>query len=231
MANEYPVKNSANRSSFSISGKQAGELIASACHAFCAGYPFTLLLTISWGRAGIKCRPQEATTDYLKAVGDWLGTGRSYVWVLEHPVGKSEHVHVLLHVPPEKIEKFLKLKDDWAGRIGATPQERGQIVDAKRITGSHPEWDVFLYLDNLKKIVRYLLKGVDIAAAPALGIVYKPQGMILSKRVGTSELLTENGRAKDEARRNLNPVWYEGRRHFRLLDLAHLSLDRFVEKE
>lgn len=238
--------NSKDRETTHISLSQAKELIEAAAHAFCSGHPFNLFIHMNWNRARLKGRALDATGNYMKALCDWAGGKRSYVWVQENPPG-TENAHALVHVFPDDIPRFMELKDGWAesSKIGATPQERGRVICADQIIGSFPEWDLFRYLENLKDCLQYMLKGLEEAHCPALGIDHRNQGVILGKRCSASELLTANGRAKDANHRAENPILYHGRgphlrqRPFRLLDqydrkrhlldLAGFSFERFGE--
>ncbi|MCR6631404.1 MAG: hypothetical protein NVV74_15905 [Magnetospirillum sp.] len=223
--------NRSDRESDFLTIGQVHELIAATAHAFCIGQPLNLYLSINWGRARIRCSAQEATWKYLKLFEDWLrkkerkhkAKPASPAWVLvqEHPPPKGENTHILAHCPLEYVEEFMRRKDAWAEnpKIGATFQERGRVVNAQTVIGSFPEYDLFRYLENLKRTLGYFLKGLNQLQYPGYDIKYENQGVILGKRCGTSQLLTANGRAKDarSRARNVHSVRLASGRQFRLV--------------
>ena len=111
-------RNSALRTSSSLSVSQTANIIAAAQFAAAIGLSFNRMVTIHWEHAGIAdCRAAWATGRFLKLAGDWVAVQKlennqrkskraasiAWAWVRENGGGKGSHVHILMHFPADKI--------------------------------------------------------------------------------------------------------------------------------
>lgn len=210
------ARNSASRTSDSLSLNQAANIIAAAHFAAAIGLPLNRFLTIHWEHAGIPDeRAAWATGRFLKLAGDWIAkrSGRiskveqnrkriAWAWVRENGDGKGSHVHILLHVPANKIvgknqTQLGNMPRRWLRSITGKPYCAGTIKTA-RIGGTTgaAHSSPAAYHENLAAVVGYVLKGTSSAAAPALALDrLEAGGRIVGKRAATSQNI---GRAARE---------------------------------
>ena len=189
------------RRSTALRAKDCENLLLAAEFAEATGQPLNRMLTIHFDAAGIP-DPVRATGQLLKLIGDWLrcyNSGITAVWVRETGATKGEHVHILLSIPPSKIEGFNRRQRGWLKRIGAA-WKRGVIL-SRPIGGSHkaafsgPCSD--RYRHALSGTLDYLLKGADAEARNAHGIRRQGDGGELwGKRCGTTVNIGRAARAR-----------------------------------
>lgn len=145
------------------------------------GLALNLFVTIHWVFAPGEARAQRRQARMLERASKWLARRKirfACVWVMERIKTPEPHGHLLIHVPDAHLDAFRKKLPDWIG----TARIPG-LVRSPRV------------YDDGRRLRAYLLKGVEPAAAVALGIVASPQGAIEGKRIGTSESI---GRANRE---------------------------------
>jgi hypothetical protein len=184
--------------------KDAETVIPAAGFADQTGLPLNTFLTIDWEMAEVPGRWTEIQTEYFKLMRDWyrynLQLPVTCVWVLENSSGKGVHGHYLIHVPNGWRNAFKGELPDWLKKIG------GDYVNTKQEKTIHsrlvPYRDGVTRLNPVKGVLKYMLKGIDpsIEGVDAkvrrpkrthdvgpLGIDYKSQGYINTKRCGTSQ--------------------------------------------
>jgi hypothetical protein len=222
-------RNSAARTSSSLSLNQAAQIIEAAQFAAAIGLPFNRMLTIHWGQAGIAdCRAAWATGRFLKLASDWIAkrcgrfskVGRNrqriaWAWVRENGDGKGSHVHILMHLPADKITgengkragdktpakqraKLGNMPRRWLRSITGAPYIAGTIK-TERIGGTAgaAQASPAAYRDNLAAVVGYVLKGASPAAARALGLErIEAGGVIIGKRAATSQNVGRSARSR-----------------------------------
>lgn len=207
------ARNSASRTSDSITLDAAENLIAAAGHAERIGLPFTRFITIHWQAAGIvDSDAAEATAAFIKLASDWLrtrGHKTGSLWVRENPEGKGSHVHIAIHVPAGetlgrmqrrwlrriigKLRNYKKGSPDgrWRYRKGVIKTE--PIGRSTRAAFSDPDG----YRLNLENVLAYVLKGASPDAAAELRLKrLEPQGRIIGKRTGTSQNIGRAARSR-----------------------------------
>ena len=205
------ARNRSDRSSDSLSLKQATGIIHAAQFAAAIGLPFNRHVTIHWERAGISdCEAARATARFLKLASDWIasragrwvlkttenGNGASswftWVWVRENDVGgkgpKGSHVHILLHVPAELTWSGWQVRC-WLERVTGNRYRAG-VMKTARIGGSlrAAADNTAAYQANLAEVVSYLLKGASADVHRALGLArIESGGRVIGKRAATSQ--------------------------------------------
>lgn len=217
-------RNTATRTSSSLSLNQASRIIQAAQFAAAIGLPFNRHVTIHWEQARVPdCRAAWATGRFLKMAGDWIAKrgGRiAWAWVRENGDCKGSHVHILLHMPSHLITgkngsglagdntarkhraRLGNMPRRWLRSITGKPYRAGTIKTG-RIGGtagavlSAPA----AYQENLAAVVGYILKGASSVAAQALGLErLEAGGTVIGKRAATSQNV---GRAARERRNKL----------------------------
>lgn len=212
------ARNHADRSSASLSLKQATGIIEAAQFAAAIGLPFNRHVTIHWERAGIADNRAAAATGYfLKLGSDRLAklvckvvkkTGENrtalprlaWAWVRENDAGgegpKGSHVHILLHVPAELTWSGWRVRR-WLERITGHRYRAG-VIKTARIGGSLGAAPA-AYEANLAAVVGYVLKGASGDVQRALGLDrIEAGGRIIGKRAGTSQNIGRAARGRSQ---------------------------------
>lgn len=193
-------RNSASRTSDSLSLNHAANVIEAAQFAAAAGMPFNRHLTIHWQQAGIADeRSAWATGRFLKLAGDWIArrggfefnqkqsSRFAWAWVRENGDRKGSHVHILLHLPAGT--RIGDMQRRWLRAITGRPYSASTIKTA-RIGGTAgaAQSAPAAYQANLFAVVAYVLKGACPAAARKLGLErLEAGGRIIGKRAATSQ--------------------------------------------
>ena len=172
--------------------------------------PLNRHTTIHFEAAGID-QPVRAIGQYLKLAGDWLrtrGQPFAYIWVRESGDRKGEHVHILMHVPPQMAKQFARRERGWRKRIGARPALGAFRSTPVGRSYRHGEVGIQFgesYCDHLNEIVAYLVKGAEPVAVKALGHVRaEPGGELWGKRTGTSENIGRAARSRSLRQRKMD---------------------------
>lgn len=200
-------RNSAARTSQSLTLKQAQNIIGAAQYATAIGLPFNRFVTIHWQQAGIPdSGAARSTGQFIKLASDYCakrGSRIAWAWVRENGDGKGSHVHILLHWPNVKetadnganwrnlAQRWLRAITDKPYRVGTIKTERigGTINTATASPALHNE--------NLAKVVGYILKGTDPSVAPILGLTrLEAGGTIIGKRAATSQNIGQAARTR-----------------------------------
>lgn len=189
------ARNSAARTSDSISLSAAYALILAARQAVRIGLPLNRHVAIHWGLAGLSDdQGMLATARFLTLARDWLRKQEGeFAWTFarENGDGKGEHVHILMHVPPHLGVRFGQRQRRWIKKIVGQNYKTGTIR-TRRIGGSlRAAWrSPEIYLINLGAVVAYLLKGVTDPVGRQLGVsALEAGGRVIGKRTGSSENL------------------------------------------
>lgn len=192
------IRNTATRTSDSLTETQCRELIAATAFAADIGLAFNILLTVHFEAGGISDgQAGAALRSFLKGASGWTarrGARMAWAFVREHGEGKGSHAHILLHVHPALRPAFTRRQRQWLQRAGIHPAKG--VILSRRIGGTLRAYQESpdSYFPNLGAALGYCLKGADAKAAKALALTrLEPGGRIIGKRCGTSQNI---GRAK-----------------------------------
>jgi hypothetical protein len=167
-------------------------IIAAAHRAVGINRPLNRFATIHWEAAGVG-ESVAATGRWLKMIADWLrtlGEPLVYVWVREDGLGKGDHVHIMLHVPPRLVTRFNARQRAWLRACGAA-RKKG-VIKTRAIGGSYDLWSANprLYDHHLRKVVVYVLKGACLEAARRFDLGRAEEGgWVIGKRSAVSRTL------------------------------------------
>jgi hypothetical protein len=176
----------ADRTSHSLTIRQARAIMLAALAADDLGEPFTRMVTVHWQRAGIADhRAASATGKLTKLASDWArrrGARILWAWARENDHGKGSHLHLLLSCPPHL--PIGRMWRRWLRAITGQPYRVGTI-NTRRIGGSLgiAAADPAAYRQNLFNAAAYICKGVRPVSAAALGIQrVEDGGTVIGKR-------------------------------------------------
>ena len=103
-------------------------LTAAAEHAYKIGRPLNRFITVNLDLAEVDHEDAQAfITSFLKHARDWLarsGVRIFYIWVRENPCSVSDrsistpNVHIVIHVPSERVRRFSQLDRKWLRLAG-----------------------------------------------------------------------------------------------------------------
>jgi len=160
------------------------------------GLPLKCFLTISWEHAQAVGRVHNIQGQWLERYIKWIHYYRStgaYIWSIEQGRVWGYHSHFLIHVPPKLFRSFKKIVPNW---IDGDVDQSGpaKTFDIQKINSGYG----LAQLNPLKGVTRYLLKAANDEAAEILSIRQEPQkaGIVVGKRVGTSQNIGRGARAK-----------------------------------
>lgn len=195
-------RNRRGRSSEALSEPAVRGIIAAAEFAPVIGLPLNRFTTIHWQKADVS-DGLAATGRFLKLARDWLrlqGGGFAFVWVREGGLAKGEHVHILLHLPPDLAPEFRRRVRGWLQCCGAR-WRRGVMYSRpvgrslRHAMGGHVYSEA--YADHLAAGVGYIVKGATAETGARLGLRrLEPGGVIVGKRSGVSQNLGAGAREK-----------------------------------
>lgn len=185
-----------NAESTTITRKQCLKVMTAAERALKAGRPLNWFLTVNWRCLGI---PPEsvvhATRALIKLIREYLRmAGLPWTWVQEVGRRYGHHVHVLLYIPPERLEDVNRLwRRNWQANLirqfspnGPPASMRGAKC-GKKLGGSLRLVDInpALYRAHLNRVVVYMLKGASRETLKELGLRQKHRncGRTTGKRV------------------------------------------------
>ncbi len=199
------ARNRADRPSDALTAAQICNLMAAERHARQIGLPFNRMITIHWQAAGLQLEDMvRATGRFIDLLTKALvrhGSKTAWLFVHENAAGtgheKGGHVHLLTHIPADRVPTIKRLQMRWLKQITGRPY-RQKVIRSRPIGGrlgleaSNPE----LYLVNAQQALAYLLKGAAPEAAAQFGLLrQKAGGRVLGKRVGTSQNIGMKARA------------------------------------
>ena len=193
-------RNRRGRSSEALSEPAVRGIIAAAEFAPAIGLPLNRFTTIHWQKAGVT-DGLAATGRFLKLARDWLrlqGGGFAFVWVREGGPAKGEHVHILLHLPPDLAPGFRRCVRGWLKACGAS-WRRGVMYSRPvgRSLRHALGGDLYTesYRDHLAAGLGYILKGATAEARKRIGLLRaEAGGLVLGKRSGFSQNLGPSAR-------------------------------------
>ena len=208
--------NSRTRWTEYIKAEKALDVLQAAAHAHTIGTPLNYQADIHFecGNLNDLYAPQDAIGAWTKAMGQWLalrGLQATFVWFREHVTGTGEHVHVLLHIPPEHRKDFKKLaRTSWLKIAHMSPDNRAVIKMQKLGPRDYPlrhsTEKQATYFNQLVGSLRYRLKGIDPhQALPKITGSDRPVAELLDidpddnepiygRRVSQSQNITETAR-------------------------------------
>jgi hypothetical protein len=188
------ARNRASRESDVLTMAKAQSIIAAAYYAVKIGLSFNRFVTIHFERTGI-ADAQAATTisAIMKLATDWMrkrGHVIAYAWVRENDTGdgsKGSHVHIICHCPDAL--PIGRMWQRWLRNVSGRPYP-AKSIKSERIGGTvncyanaRPA-----YLQNLDRVLAYMVKGVSPADAITLGLPKQEAGgHIIDKRAGWSQ--------------------------------------------
>lgn len=209
------IPNSRTRWTAYLDAAKALELIEASTHAHTIGLPLNLSVTIHFGRGNLSplFRAQDAIGYFLKAANQWLGlrgVPGTFIWVIEHVMGTGQHVHILLHCPPEHQAAFKKrAKAKWLKLAGMETSDK-QTLKAERVgprgytvSGNYGRQT---YFNQLKGVFKYHLKSIDPdqalpkqmgvggSVAELLGIEPEDNQPIFGRRASQSQNISRGAR-------------------------------------
>lgn len=187
------ARNRADRESHQLTAAQIANLLAAASHATRIGLPFTRMVTIHWGAAGVPLGAMAKATgrfiDLLSKALSRHGNRSAWLWVHENGTGKGGHCHVLAHVPPSLVKIVTGLQRRWL-RLITGRAYKGRVILSRPIGGrlrlevNNPD----LHTANLDAALSYCLKAVCSQTASQFGLDrLQSGGRIIGKRCGTSQ--------------------------------------------
>ena len=184
----------ADRVSSELSANQCEAVTEGAWEAVRLGRSLNRYITINWSTAGV-ATPLAATSQFLKAAGDWLrshGIPLAFVWTRENYHG--DHVHLLIHVPPQLARGFTRRQRGWLKALGAKTAKG--VIDTTAVGRHYRSYEVspVFYALNLDYVLRYLLKGASSDGARFTDHRRCPCGDVTGKRSGVSVYLGRHRR-------------------------------------
>lgn len=187
------ARNRADRESHALTVAQIANLRAAERHAEKIGLPFTRMISIHWGAAGVPLAGMvKATgrfTDLMAKALARHGSGTAWLWTHENGDGKGWHCHLLAHVPAALVSRLTGLQRGWLRRIAGKPY-RARVIYSKPIGGrlGVEACNRDLHAVNLEAALAYVLKGASPEAASKHALErLEAGGRVIGKRCGTSQ--------------------------------------------
>lgn len=198
------ARNRGDRESHALTAAQVANLKAAEGHARHIGLPFTRMISIHWGAAGISLSGMaKATgrfTDLMAKALARHGSRTAWLWTHENGDRKGGHCHLLAHVPADLVPVLTGLQRGWLRRITGNSY-RARVIHSKPIGGrlgleaGNPD----LHAINLEAAFAYVLKGANPEAASQYCLErLEPGGRIIGKRCGTSQNIGAKARKETE---------------------------------
>lgn len=194
------ARNRADRVSQALTLAQVARLKAAERHARQIGLPFTRMITIHWGAAGVPLQGMATATgrfiDLLTKTMARHGSQTAWLWVHENGEGKGGHCHLLAYVPPDLVGVVTGLQRGWLRRISGNAY-RARVIRSRPIGGKLgvESGNRELHAKNLDIAFAYVLKGAEPKAVTCFGLeLVEPGGHIIGKRCGASQNIGEKAR-------------------------------------
>lgn len=197
------ARNSANRLSNVLTLAKAQAIIGGANQAIKIGLPLNRFVTIHLERAGFADADATAAIGrVMKLASDWTRKHRqviAYVWVRENDTGdgsKGSHVHILCHCPDNL--PIGRMWQRWLRNVSGRPY-RAKAIKSERIGGTLNAFATTpaAYLQNLDRVLAYIVKGVTPADAKTLGLPrHEAGGHIIGKRAGFSQNIGKSSKTQ-----------------------------------
>ncbi len=190
------ARNSKDRISDVLTLAKAKATIAAAYQASRIGLPFNRFVTIHLERAGLTdAEAANAIGRIIKLATDWMrtkGQAFTWAWIRENDTGdgsKGSHVHILCHCPDTL--PIGRMWQRWLRNVSGKPY-RAKSIKSERIGGTVNCYATMraAYLQNLDRVLAYVVKGVSPADAIILDLPKQEAGgRIMGKRAGRSQNL------------------------------------------
>lgn len=187
-----------------MSPRQIVDVLFAIEHASHVGLQPTHMITINWQQMGVidSVKANGSFLKYLKDAAARRGWPTSHIWIREVGPVIGDHVHMLVHLPPQAAGWLARNKSRWLKRCGAVRVKGGSMTS--RIHGRPlvPSSEVALselYQANIDAVTNYVLKHCDPVIGEAFGI--RPNGpcTVLGRRVSISRNLHHKARSKCSA--------------------------------
>lgn len=182
-----------------IDASRVVDVLRALDHASHIGLTPTRHVTIDWEYLGVH-QPVQATGRFLKYVKDAMrkrGWPTGHIWIRETGRKMGDHVHILLHLPPDAVGWLNRLMPRWLKKCGARRRRGGcktTIVTGRPLTPDPAEPLGALHQANIERVTAYILKHCDSAVAEAFGIGSRGPCTVLGKRVSISRNLHHKAR-------------------------------------
>lgn len=198
------ARNRADRTGDVLTLAKAQAIIGAAYHAIKIGLPFNRFVTIHLERAGIAdAEAAVSVGSIMKLATDWTrkqGQVLTYSWVRENDAGngsKGSHVHLLCHCPDTL--PIGRMWQRWLRQVSGA-RYRTKTIKCERIGGTLNSYACApaVYLQNLDRVLAYVVKGVSPDDAATLGLPRQQAGgRIIGKRAGWSQNVGAKARVLD----------------------------------
>jgi hypothetical protein len=194
------ARNRRDRISLHLTGAQVANLIAATGFALEIGLPLNRMITVHWQAAGVPLeRMASATGKFLDLASKAIARrGGSTAWIFVHEGGltKGGHCHILIHIPLDTMNYFVRVQKRWLKSITGTPYRKRVIYGAsiggrRGVELGNPE----LYAENMGHALSYVVKGTCTDVAEVLGLArVEDGGLVIGKRCGTSQNIGRKAR-------------------------------------
>lgn len=182
-------RNCRDRVSNSLPLAKVQAIIGGAYQAFKIDLPFNRFVTIHLERAGLNdAEAAHAIGRIIKLATDWMrtkGQAFTWAWVRENDKGdgsKGSHVHILCHCPDTL--PIGRMWRRWLRKVTGRPY-KAKAIKSERIGGTlnaHATMPA-AYLQNLDRVLAYVVKGVTPTDAVTLDLPRQEAGgRIIGKR-------------------------------------------------
>jgi hypothetical protein len=194
---------SVNKITENIKVAPAENVIQAAGFADQIGLFLNRHLTVSWEHAQCIGRVQDIQGKFLERYSKWIryhGAVAAYVWSIENGRTLGYHSHIFCHVPPNLFMGFKSMVPRWIdGEVDQSgPLKTSKITTIKYGVG-------VCRLNRLKGVTRYILKAANDDTAELFGIIQRPDkaGVVMGKRLGTSQNIGRKARNENLAKLNI----------------------------
>jgi hypothetical protein len=188
---------------------QANSLLNAWAFAEGRGTPLDVAVVVHWDILGLVAGASvlERQARFLDRLGKWLrrrGRHLAYLWTIEFGDRKGEHTHLLLAsgrlCPRDLGALFRRLPEFLVGRDGAAALHHAAIrVQTNRAPLPYDPrrfGRVARTPAQRRGLVAYALKGLDPAAAAAVGVHAEDRGRVRFRRCGVARALDWAARRK-----------------------------------
>lgn len=187
------ARNSADRTSQSLSAAHVDNLLDAARHAARIGRPFTRMITIHWQAAGIPLNAMAGATgrfvDLMTKALARHNCETAWLWVHENGTNKGGHCHLLVYIPARLVPVVVRLQKRWLRNITSMPY-RAKVIHSRPIGGrvGQERTNPDVHAVNLVAALSYVAKGAFSHAAVLHRLTrLESGGLVIGKRCGTSQ--------------------------------------------
>lgn len=200
-----PFRARRRRGTFStcLNARQVTEIYSAGHFAAQTNTPLNRFITIHLEKGGVVGEYEIVISHFLKQAGDWLrrkGRSLNYIWVREAGFDKGEHVHILMHLPPDLPRAFANRQRQWLTQAGVEPRKNVIKTMPIGLSYKHCFYGVQYgqsYDAHLQQTLAYVLKESEPGALFSLGIVrLLQQSSLKGQRYSVSTALGPAARRK-----------------------------------